>query len=266
MKKFLTALFFLIVLAGLCFFFGWAQMKVSPDTYGILRSKSHGMYPHLIKPGEFNWVWYKLIPANTKTTLFRITPVHRDFTAKNSLPFGTSYAAFIGMESDFSWEISASFFFSLNPEALIPLVTKNNISDQNELALYENEIAAQIESFILRRFDLNDEFAVQIEALLKYGKYSELEQEVYAEFPDIENFSISVKSSKTPNFALYRQAKELYDGYIARQKEFITNDIDEKAKNRAETFMYFNELELYGALLTKYPVLIEYLAIEKSKK
>jgi hypothetical protein len=256
MKKFLVTFLILVILAGLGLFFGWAHLGVPPDAYGLIRSKTHGVDTRLVKPGEFRWVWYKLIPTNTTTAVFRLNPVSHEFSARGTLPSGRIYAAFAGMEDDFSWEIRAAFSFSLQPEALVPLVTAQNIGDQEELARYEKELAADIETFILQRINA-------LEGLLEDGENPELEREVAGQFPLIENFSLRVKSAQFPNYDLYRQARGLYEQYIALQREMMSGELREKARSRIESYRRFDELEQYGALLTKYPILLDYLVLER---
>jgi len=263
MKKFFTTLFFLIILAALGLFFGWAQLGVPPDSYGIIRSKTYGIDPNLVKPGEFRWLWYKLIPTNVTTAVFRLTPVTHEFSAYNTLPSGKIYAAFAGINENFSWEIRGSFSFSLQSESLISLVTANNIGTQEELTGYQNDIAEQIQAFILRQINTDEDFSRHIETLLKDGESPELEREIQVKFPFITNFSLKVKSAQLPNFALYRQTKGLYEDYITFQRDYLSGGLREKAQSRIESYQRFDELEHYGELLTKYPVLLEYLTLQK---
>jgi len=256
MKKFLATLTILAILAALGLFFGWAQQGVPPDAYGLIRSKTHGLDTRLVKPGEFRWVWYKLIPTNATTAVFRLNPVSHEFSAQGALPSGRVYAAFAGVEGDFSWDLRAAFSFSLRPDALAPLVTARNIGDQEELARYEQEVAADIETFILRRMDA-------LEGLLKDGESPELERAVQGQFPLIENFSLRIKSAQFPDFEQYRQARGLYEQYIALQRDMMSGELREKARSRIESYRRFDELEQYGALLTKYPILLDYLALER---
>jgi len=263
MKKFFTTLFFLIILAALGLFFGWAQLGVPPDSYGIIRSKTYGMYPNLVKPGEFRWLWYKLIPTNVTTSVFRLTPVNHEFSAYNTLPSGKIYSAFAGINENFSWEIRAAFSFSLQSEALISLVNDNNISNQEELTRYQNDIAEQIQAFILRQINTDNDFSHHIETLIKEGESPELEREIQGKFPFITNFSFKIKSAQFPDFALYRQAKELYESYVVFQNNYLSGGLREKAQSRIDSYQRFDELEHYGELLTKYPILLEYLALQK---
>jgi hypothetical protein len=248
------------------FFFGWAQLGVPPDSYGVIRSKTHGIDERLVVPGEFRWVWYKLIPTNTQTLVFRLDTVSRKISVQNMLPSGSTYAALTGVEADdFSWEIHGTFSFSLKSEALIPLVTAQNMGPQ-ELADFQQDIAGQIENFIVRRMNQSEEFAGQIEDMLVNGESPALEKEILEQFPQITRFSLMLQSAKIPNFALYNHAKGLYDEFIAMQKDYLSGDMRERARNRSEFIGRLGELELYGELLTKYPLLLEFMALENSRR
>jgi hypothetical protein len=264
MKKFLTTLLILVIIAGAGLFFGWAQLGIPPDAYGIIRSKTHGLYPNLVKPGEFLWLWYKLIPTNTATTILRLNNVNHDFNAENSLPSGKIYSTFAGIDGDFSWKINASITFRINPDAIIPLFSANTVSSQDDLALYEKDIGGQIEGFILRRIE-REENSAQVETLLKDGENPWFEGEITREFPFLQNLSLKLKSAMFPDFALYRQAKGLFEDYMTVQKEYASGNIREIVKSRMDSRLHYDELELYGVLLTKYPILLEYIALENKK-
>jgi hypothetical protein len=266
MKRFFATLFFILLAAGLGFFFGWAQLGVPPDSVGVIRSKTHNVDPNPVRAGEFRWVWYKLIPTNVRTDIFRLNTVSREFSAKNNLPSGQVYSAFYGIDGGFSWEMNAVFSFNLRSESLISLVTVHNISTQDELAALERDIAGQIEEFILRRFNSGGEFAGQIEDMLRNGGSSGLTTEIERAFPPVTNFSLMVKSADIPDFGLYLQIKGLYDEFMMLQKAYISESLKEKSAERVGTFLRFGELEQYGALITKYPVLLDYLALEGGKQ
>jgi len=265
MKKFFTTVLVLVIIAGAALFFGWAQFGIPPDGYGVIRSKTHGLYPRLVRPGEFQWIWYKLIPTNTQTVVLRLNPVNHEFAAENALPSGRVYSAFAGIDGDFSWSINAAISFNINPDTVIPLFEANTVNSQDDLARYEKDVAGQIEGLILRRMEQEDNEA-RVEELLKNGENPVFEREILNRFPFLQNFSFRVKSAKYPDFALYRQAKGLFEDYMVVQKEYASGDMKERAKNRIDSMFRFDELEVYGALLTKYPVLLEYLALEKGKK
>jgi len=265
MKKFFITILILLIIAGAAVFFGWAQSGIPPDSCGVIRSKTHGLYPYLVQPGEFRWIWYKLIPTNTETIVLRLVPVNHEFISENTLPSGKMYSVFAGIEGDFSWKINATISFNIDPDAIIPLFSANTISSQEDLTRYERDLTGQIQSFILRYIE-QEENTAQIELLLKKGENSWFENEILNQFPSLQNFSLTVISANSPDFFLYRQTKGLFESYIAAQKAYVTVDIQERAKNRMDSMFRFDELEQYGALLSKYPILLEYLSMENGKK
>jgi len=265
MKKFFRTLFVLAIIAGLALFFGWAQLGIPPDGYGVVRSKTHGLYPRLVQPGEFLWIWYKLIPTNTETTVLRLNKVNHVFSAESTLPSGRIYSTFAGIKGDFSWRINGVLSFSISPDAIIPLVSANTVNSQEDLANYEKNIADQIEGLIVRYIG-QEELSGEVETLLKDGENPWFENEIVKQFPFLNNLSLRVKSAKFPDFELYRQAKALFENYMTIQKDYASGDMRERAKSRMDAMFRFDELELYGALLTQYPILLDYMALEKGKK
>jgi hypothetical protein len=258
MKKVLGFLF-VLALAGTAFFFGWAQLPVPPGSYGVLRSKTHGVDGAPIRPGEFRWVWYKLIPTNAQTLVFALNPVSTPVSISGSLPSAATYAATAGISADFSYRIEASLSFTLKPDALPTLVVGKGVTDQAGLESYEKGLSREIGSFAL----------AHLEAHAAEGDFpgggqqgaAILEAELLQAFPDIENLSFAVHSAKLPDFALYAMVRSLYDEYLARQKELLRAEIAARAERNVDSLFRFDELEKYGELLTKYPVLLQYLAL-----
>ncbi|MCL2600112.1 MAG: hypothetical protein FWD88_02910 [Treponema sp.] len=262
MKKFLATVFVLVVLAGLGLFFGWAQRGVPPDSYGVLRSRSHGLDPGLVVPGEFRWVWYRLIPTNARVQVFRIRPFQRQFRAAGVLPSGRIYSAFVGLRDDFSWEVNATMSFSLRPEALIPLAETRNIGTQEELDDHKSDLADEIQAFVSRWIDQGGEFARHTDTLLGGGELRALSMEIERRFPDVAGFSLRINSARLPDFGMYERVRELHGEFITLQKDLIRDGLPDMALDRLETFVRLERLELHGALLTRYPILLEYLTIE----
>jgi hypothetical protein len=264
MKKFFLTILILAILGGAAFFFGWAQFAVPPGAYGVLRSKTHGLDPQLIRSGEFRWVWYRLIPSNVSTSVFRIGQVNHDLNASGILPSGNTYAAFAGNQADFSWQIGASLSFFIRPDALVSLVSENDIGNQEELSAYERNLAEKIGAFVLRYINAGEN-AAGLEELMA-GNSEVLGQNLAEQFPMIENFSCLIKDAVFPDFVLYGQVRSLYEDFIAKQREYAAAAIDSKAGTRIDAQLRFSDLERYGELLSKYPVLLDFLAQERALK
>ena len=265
MKKFLFFLLFLIAIGGAGFFFGWAQLTVPPGSYGVLRSKTHGLDPQVIREGEFRWLWYKLIPTNVTVTTYTLGPVTRPIRSSGSLPSGQVYAALAGVEADFSWEISGEISFSLRPEALPELTLRENLQSNEDLRRAEERLAARIENFVLQRLrafaESGDEGRLQ--ALMFTGSLPELDAEIQRTFPEIRNLLCTIRVVRFPDYALYRSLKELHREYLSLLSAALDPAIAAGAEARMGINLRLEELARYGGLLTRYPILLNFLALEK---
>ena len=266
MKKFLIFLVVLIALGGTVFFLGWAHLTVPPGTYGVMRSKTHGLDSQTIRDGEFRWLWYKLIPTNVEISVYTLDQVKRSFRNSGNLPSGQVYVNLVGLEADFSWEVAGEFSFSLRPEDLPGITVRELISDDAGLRRAEEDIAARIENLILDRLrtyaDSEDER--RLESLILAGTLPDLNREVERAFPQIENFDCTIRTVRYPDFALYQSVKGLYREYLQRQSAMLDPTVIREAERRINSRTRIDELTRYGELLTRYPVLLEYMALEKN--
>ncbi|QQO08147.1 hypothetical protein [Breznakiella homolactica] len=261
-KVFIVLFIILIILAGVGFVFGWTQLTVPPGSYGIMRTKTHGIDPEIIRDGKFRWVWYKLIPTNAVISVFSLDPVNRQITAKGSLPSGETYASLVGLSMDFTYEVSGSLSFNIRPDALISLMNSRNIGTQDELDAYESRLADDISAFTVQRLRVYAEDQKKMEEILAVGSVEGLKAEIEGAFPDIENLSLIINVARFPDFLLYESARSLYGEYLDRQRSSLTAAAGEAAESHITSRLRFDELEKYGELLTKYPVLLQYLALE----
>jgi hypothetical protein len=263
MKKFFIILFILILLGGAGFFFGWAQLSVPPGAYGIMRSKIFGVDPEVIRDGELRWVWYKLIPTNVDIKVYTLRQVSRSIRSSGRLPSGDVYASLAGLNADFSWEISGDFSFSLRAAGLPALVERENLAGQEDLNALEESLAGRIEAFIVNQIRSLATDETKVEGLLLAASIPELDKAVAGAFPDIENFRCLIQTLRYPDYALYRSVRGLYDDYINRQETSLREELTGSAESRIAGRLRFDELSQYGELLTKYPILLQYMALEK---
>jgi len=265
MKKFLFFLVVLIALGGTVFFLGWAHLTVPPGSYGVMRSKTHGLDSETIRDGEFRWLWYKLIPTNVEVSVYTIGQVKRSFRNSGTLPSGQVYVSLAGIEADFSWEVAGEFVFSLRPELLPEITARELISDDAGLRVAEEDIAARIESLILDRLRTyaDNEDEARLESLILTGTLPDLNREIERAFPQIENLSCTIRTVRYPDFELYRSVKGLYREYIQQQSAMLNPAVINEAERRMDSRARIDELTRYGELLTRYPILMEYLALEK---
>jgi len=246
--------------------FGWAQFSVPPGKYGVINSKTHGIDQKLVQSGEFRWVWYKLIPTNVKISVFNLEYNSYPIDFNSSLPSGDTYASFIGLtNTDFSWNLKGELSFKLDPQMLISVVSKNNLVNQSDLDTYLQSVAQNIEVLLLRLLSSQGTDSARLEKLMSGTPDADLDNEIKVDFPEICDFSLKIKSAKYPDFVLYRQLRLIYEGFLSSQREYAISSFGKRAENHMEAQLHFEELEKYGVLLTRYPILLEYLAMEKGE-
>jgi hypothetical protein len=265
MKKFFFILFLLLILGGTGFFLGWAQLTVPPGSYGVMRSKTHGLESEVIREGKFRWIWYKMLPTNAKVSVFTISPVKRSIESSGILSSGQVYAAIAGLNADFSWEISGEMSFNLKPECLPELTARENINDDEGLRKTEEILAAKAEALVLERLrryadNVNSE---ELESIILMASYPEMNMEIQSLIPEIENLNCTIQFVRIPDYELYQSLRALYQEYLARENAILSLDVAREAERRINTRIRMEELAQYGELLTKYPILIQYLSIGK---
>ena len=265
MKKFFTVLIILIALGAGGFFAGWVQLPVPHGSYGVLTSKTHGLYGKVVEDGSFLWRWYRLIPKNTKISIFEIKTQSVPVTVDGALPQGETYASFAGLKISFSWRISGSVSFSVNPEMLPLLVKEAGIADQAALDAYTTRLGSQLSSFIEQRLSYYCAQREVVESISASGTYKNLDDDIRAAFPYISRLSCSFTVKQFPNYDLYESAKSLYEDYTVHQRDTLSNEIKYNAAERINSQFRLDELSKYGELLTKYPVLLDYIKLEEGK-
>jgi hypothetical protein len=261
MKKFFTVLIVLIALGVGGFFAGWVQLPVPHGSYGVMSSKTHGLYGQVIQDGKLVWLWYRLIPANTKISVFEVKRQNVSVTAEGALPQGETYAYFVGLKLSFPWRVSGSVSFSVNPEMLPALVKQSGITSQEALDAYFTELDSSVAAFIEQRLSYYCAQQDALEQISAGGAYEKLDEDIRAAFPYISALSCSLTVKQFPGYDLYESAKSLYGAYTVHQREILDGEIKTNAAERISSQFRLDELARYGELLTKYPVLLDYLKL-----
>jgi hypothetical protein len=234
-----------------------------------MRSKTHGLETEVIQDGDFRWIWYKMLPTNAKVSVYTISPVKRSIRTSGVLASGEVYAALAGLNADFSWEISGELSFSLKPEKLPEFTARENINDDAGLRKAEEILAAKVETLVLQRLrnyadNANaDNMSAEIDAIAFTASHPEINSEIQSLIPEIENLNCAIQFVRIPDYALYQSLFSLYREYLARQNAILSLSVANEAERKINSRIRMEELAQYGELLTKYPILIEYLSIEK---
>ena len=263
MRKTIITLALLFAAAGAVFYFGWAQADVPAGSWGVLRSKTHGASPEVIREGRFRWVWYKLIPRNASVAVFTLRDMTLPLELTGTLPSAPVYAALAGLKTDFSYQFSLSLSWRFKGESLPALAEKENLQTQADLDRALDRLSREIETHartLLWAYGEN-------EKILKEGRetgtIAAMKTELERAFPTVEIVSCGVQTLRFPDFILYEELRNLYREYLAAQRTEVRGEIALMSVRQAQNRRRFDELAEYGELLTKYPVLLDYLALER---
>lgn len=264
MKKFIAWLIVLVVLAGAVFAAGWVQFRVPAGRYGVYVTKTGGWHSEVLVPGGFAWTWEALIPSNLRLFRFALEPRTQTVTLSGSLPSSEVYSAFAVGSPDFSYEVSYDIAVSLRPEALPGLVESRKIETQEALDAWTAEAlrtaGEALRGLVLARSSDPDWIASVLRA--DPASVSDLASRIGASVPELDIRSVSLRSIRVPDLDLYKAVKAKYLGFLEAADSALGRTLEREAQARVQTELRLESLERYGQLITKYPKLIDFLAVE----
>jgi len=263
MKKALFSLILICAVAAAVFFLGWAQFSLPAGSVGVLRSKTHGVDGEVILPGNVRWVWYKLIPTNAEVGVFYLDEVQIPIEVSGVLPSGDVYSSLVGLKTDFSFAFSGTLSYRIKAEFLPGLAERENLLDQEDLDHYILRLNGEVDTHLRRLLWKYGENEKVLQEAEETGSIRGLETELRAAFPHIELRSCTIKTISFPDLILYDEVRRLYRDYLAAQRREVRDETVAIAAENIKNRRRFDELAVYGELLTKYPVLMQYLALEK---
>ena len=250
MKKALVSLIILILFGAAVFYLGWVQFDVPIGNYGLMLSKTSGVYPELIHSGKFLWRWERLLPTNTQLRLFSLDPVVQTDTFSSSLPSAQLYATKLEGNPDFTYTITVESTGKIQPQDLIPLVEQHNLQDQEALEkLIRDEIHqfnVAVTAYLLEETQ-NDTTGLRIQTVTTQEL---VEATAFTErAPWLEIVSTDIRNVKMPDASLYLTAKNAY----------LNSIIEGTGSQEITESNNFTALVNLGEILTKYPALVEFM-------
>ncbi|MBN2352064.1 MAG: hypothetical protein JXD23_05790 [Spirochaetales bacterium] len=269
MKKFIVVFIILILLGGAAFFFGWMNIWVPADSYAVMVSKSSGYDDTVIGPESgFVWRWQHLLPTNMTIYSFSLSPYTTAVSAKGSFPSADVYAQSVPYHPDFSYDVDFSVSYRLRPKALLGLVKNEKLTPETLKSYYERKKNGIASALLDELFGLagRGDVALLENPFSLEKRLLELLRDKYA---DIDLTSLAPRGvTKLPDPAVYSRARANFEALAAEQSRLEL----EKLKRGGELFgkedMAFDrsvsQLERYGELFNKYPVLLKYLFITRN--
>ncbi|MCR4953155.1 MAG: hypothetical protein K6A43_03690 [Treponema sp.] len=209
MKKFLFILFIAIFLLASAYVFlsGWTQIRIKPDSCGIVKSKLGGLKEKPVLPGEFSWHWDFIIPKNAKLEQFSLLPYSAEKSISGQSPVNELYTLLYNDNMNYSFDFSISL--AIDSEAIVKLTQKNIISSNDDLKQYLDHVADYVcqltASYYLTKAQADPNFKPES------VKRSELIRalSLYEEYPEIDVAVLALRDYKIPNYTLYNKFQNM---------------------------------------------------------
>jgi hypothetical protein len=267
------SILFLLAFAIAMFCAGWVQFSVPAGKYGVLVSKTGGIDPDPIIPGKFRWQWERLLPTNARVVPFDLSPVTVTVSATGTLPSGELYSKMLEGDPDFSWSVTVVLSGRVEAGKLPALVRDMTITAQGGLDDWTKARLNSLGTDAINRViaDLASESAATgapVNPVVPVGNP--------AAFADALRASLSIASAgqieilecaptvrKIPDMSLYSLAGSTYADYQSARRDLFAKTAAKEADSAVSEYLQIERFGRWGELLTKYPILIDFLAVAK---
>ena len=264
MRKFFVSLIVLIVAGGVAFYFGWVQMQLPADSYGVIFTKTGGFERQVMKPGNFVWQWQRLLPTNLTLFVFHLSPETAQITSEGGLPSGALYSQFLDGKPTFAYKISVDVTYVLNPDYLPRLMMHDHVTPKTLGAWYSSlsrRLSTAIDGYIASQAASGQPTALGL-AALEPGMKKDLEER----FPEVRFTSVAPRTVEMPDLTLYEKAREQYLAIMSAEESARVNAGVARTNLNALAAQKIELLRKYGELFNQYPVLLKYLDLAPAKR
>ncbi len=262
MKRFAILLVFLILIAGAVFFFGWIQIRVPPDGYGVIFTRTHGWEDDVMEPGTFVWRWQALIPTNLSLYVFESAPHRTPVGLTGTLPSGREIQAILDGPGAFSYDVRLIVQSRIRPRALPSLARDRDLRPE-QIDEYYQELDARIakaaeEALMVlvgsqpERLSLSDHYRMIVD---------EITDSIERQIDFVEIMAVTPERIELPDLELYLTARELATEVLRARAAARREAAAQLATLDAQAERRFEQLERYGEILERYPVLLEYFRV-----
>jgi hypothetical protein len=255
----------LILLSGAVFYFGWIQIRIGPDTCAVAFTKTSGWDQEPLFPGRFIWRWERLIPGNMTIYTFPLVPQSFHVTLDGTLPSSEVYAALVDGKANFAYSFDFSITFLLDPDQLPTLAAQEGIRPdtlQNWYSAVIDRCCSEVSSFIRSRIGTVESADQLFSASALEEAISEL---LRTRVPMVEIVSAVPVSVSLPDLELYSVLRGNYGQIITTRTLTLAEATSRSAEREVALSDRLAELRAYGELLTEYPILLDFLALDAEK-
>ena len=263
MAKLIITVVLLALVAGAVFYFGWIQIHLDENTYGVVFTKNSGWDDTVIVPGTFVWRWERLLPTNLKLHKYELRSVSTEVSLEGDLPSAAVYAAGIEPAPDFSFELTFELSFAVDPNALPRLASEFHILPDDLEDWYATVAGGMAERASTYLVDIADESDLpQRATALASFLENRLQDEVQTHFPDIRILRLLPTKIRMPDMSLYTLARAEFLATTTARHQADREAASVLAATKAKTDQWFDTLERYGNILERFPSLLDLFALE----
>lgn len=234
MKKFFACFLILAIFGSVLFFIGWTQIRVQPNTVGVVVSKLSGVNKTPVRNGEFRYNPEFLLPTNAELKIFSLSPYTATKTVSGELPSSDFYSA--NSTYQFKYNFTFSYESHVTAENVISLLEKNVISSSDDLQNYQERISDAViqdaVSYYLKRASENPDFILESVTIVDLFKACNFPDK----YPDIEIDVIALTSSVIPDYELYHYIrKNMLSGLKTDDAASAENETENESASTEET-------------------------------
>jgi hypothetical protein len=264
LKRWVT---FIVLLGftGFIAYTGW--IHEIPEGYGGLiytkvsysEGKRTGGFDKILTLNDgLHWRWEKLLPTNLTMYPYPLDIKTAVLSSSGTLPSGDTYLAYLNESGSdrFNWEIRFTMTYKLNENQIPLLASQEGVfpDDLDDFFTRENQLMEGELYGMLK--DLTPSENIQ-------DKLSEIKSELSRKHPYIEITSLSPEVLTLPDIVFYEKARSLYFAYLDTRNDALEDMISQVAPKTAGNEEKMKVLQEYGKVLTEYPVLIDFFALDE---
>ncbi|MFW6312447.1 MAG: hypothetical protein ACOC2N_01000 [Spirochaetota bacterium] len=259
MKRLLYLLVFLVILGGVVFFFGWIQIQIPADGYGVIFTRTHGWEAEVVHPGTFAWRWQRLIPTNLTLHVFEPGLHRTQVRLEGSLPSARGIDAILEESGGFDYSVRMTGQTRIRPERLPELARERELRPGDVEEFHDSlddqihEIATQAVLSLIES---------QPERISPGSAYTEITERVRGRLADeldyLEVVALTIEEITLPDMEFYLTARDLAADVLEARAQALARAAEELAETEVQSDRGLSLLERYGEILDRYPVLLEY--------
>lgn len=250
-------IFFLILFSGFVFYLGWEQLELEENSCIAVFTKTSGWKEKVVDNDGFNWSFEKVIPTNYSSHKFTLNSTSIGYTVDDQLPSGELYAEFNGINnSNFNYTYQLTGNIKFDKSYLVTMLKTGTINSEN-FPLWQDQkiedIQNSLKGFLRNKISSDETLTIN-------GAASEYIKERYPYFI----FSDIFVSISMPDMNLYNLCRNKYIQNMEAQTKADEKYLVESLKQKNQEMLRLDLLKQYGEVFTKYPIMIEYLKVDKN--